>query len=173
MHTPVPRSSELTVARDYLSADYGHATPYYYAEPEEIDEFCAELSPRQVVSRINLIYEGGWAAFCRYHADEIAAADELEHRQWQAEAEEAASSHLFPDLLPAAALRSGGCTLTATESVHGLGGRVADWRRDRMTWAEITEILGVPTPVAMAWAVEGRLRRAASHLTTMKGNPNV
>lgn len=156
----VPTSAQDTVARDYLRNIYYQTTPDYHAEPEEIDEFCAELRPQQVIARINHLHDGGWDGFCHEFADEIAEADEAEGRQWQAEAEVAARSHLFPSRLPTAALRSGACTLTATESVHGLGGRIADWRRDRMTWSWITEVLDVPVPVAMAWTVEGRLRRA-------------
>ncbi|MFI2234526.1 MULTISPECIES: hypothetical protein [Actinomycetes] len=72
----VPTNAQLTVAREYLTAYYDQTTPDYYAEPEEISEFCAELSPQQVVSRINTIYDdGGWPAFCHYHEDEIAAVE--------------------------------------------------------------------------------------------------
>ncbi|WP_280422138.1 hypothetical protein [Nocardia carnea] len=161
----VPTSAQDTVARDYLRNVYYQTTPGYHAEPEEIDEFCAELRPQEVIARINRLHEDGWQGFCREFADEIAEANEAERQQWQAEAEKAARLHLFPSRLPTAALRSGACTLTATQSVHGLGGRIADWRRDRMTWSWITEVLDVPVSVAMAWAIEGRLRRALDRVS--------
>lgn len=155
----VPTSAQDTVARDYLRNVYYQTTPDYHAEPEEIDEFCAELSAQEVIARINRNHDDGWQGFCREFADEIAEADEAEYQQWQAEAEAAARSHLFPSRLPTAARRGGECTLTGTESVHALGGRIADWRRDGLAWSWITEVLDVPVPVAMAWSAEARLRR--------------
>ncbi|MEV6070045.1 hypothetical protein AB0L82_26165 [Nocardia sp. NPDC052001] len=79
---------------------------------------------------------------------------------WYAEARQAARGRPFPNRLCTAALRRGHCALTATEAVQELGHGIAqDWI-EGSTWAEITDILGVPKPLAQLWAIDGLIRFA-------------
>ncbi|WP_344319848.1 hypothetical protein, partial [Nocardia ninae] len=54
----------------------------------------------------------------------------------------------------------GQCTATATAAVHAVGLDLAGIRsREPEQWRHIASVLGVPVPVALAWAIEGRIRQ--------------
>ncbi|MBF6301639.1 hypothetical protein IU459_29475 [Nocardia amamiensis] len=155
---PFATTAEVTTARGYLRACV-EQNPHW--EPEDSEEIEA-LTHEQVIARTLRIWPHGWEAFRSYYADDIRAAGEAESAAWFAEATQAARGHLFASRLPKAALRWGRCSLTATEAVTTLGADLAEIRRDAAEWHWIAEILGVPVPVAMAWAVEGRARQLAA-----------
>ncbi|MET9028165.1 hypothetical protein ABZW96_21455 [Nocardia sp. NPDC004168] len=154
---PFATTAEVTAARGYLRACV-EQNPNW--EPEHSKEI-ETLTHEQVIERTLRVWPHGWEAFRTYFADDIRAAGEAESAAWFAEAAQAARGHLFASRLPAAALRWGRCALTATEAVTTLGADIAGIRRDA-EWRWIAEILGVPIPVAMAWAVEGRARQLAT-----------
>jgi hypothetical protein len=117
------------------------------------------MSDDRVIACALRLWPQGWVDFCTYFAADIRAAEQESADRWHAEATGAARGHLFASRLPDAALRWGRCTLTATEAVTTLGADIAQLHRDDgMSWREIAEILGVPIPVAMVWAAEGRAR---------------
>ncbi|WP_069166338.1 hypothetical protein [Nocardia altamirensis] len=152
---------EVATARGYLIACVESSQ---FWEPEHNEEIEA-LTDREVVARALRLWPQGWADFCTYFASDIRAAEAEESMRWNAEAARAARWHLFPARLPAAALRWGQCDLTATAAVHGLGIDLADIPSyETAQWRWIAETLGVPTPVAIAWAVEGRTRQHLARL---------
>ncbi|BDT97306.1 hypothetical protein [Nocardia sputorum] len=162
--------AEITVARGYLRA----CVEYVSADPERSARIEA-LDSDAVYQRILRVWPEGWDHFREVFANDIADAEADERAAWFAEASQAARGHLFASRLPAAALRWGRCSLTATEAVTTLGADIAENRREAAEWHWIAEILGVPVPVAMAWAVEGRTRQLAAAIfrpfhTTEKEN---
>ncbi|MEV4241695.1 hypothetical protein AB0J47_41855 [Nocardia sp. NPDC049737] len=80
-------------------------------------------------------------------------------QEYQPEAARAARGHLFAAHLPAAALAWGNCSLTATEAVEVLGADIWQAWRGGSSWRWIADILDVPRPVAMIWAIESLIRR--------------
>lgn len=92
---------------------------------------------------------------------------------WHAEAALAANGHVFASRLPAAALLYGECALTATEAVTSLGASLAEDRRDGTSWRYLADLIEVPVPVAVAWAVEGRIRQGAAALVRPFRNPTI
>ncbi|MEU6579574.1 hypothetical protein [Nocardia sp. NPDC046763] len=146
----------VSVARDWLLVcknDFGEW-------PEVTSAELAALSPEEVISFVHQGWGGGLAAFLETCADDIEARREQALRDWYIEARRAARGRPFSSRIPTAALNWGRCTLTATEAVQELGVSIArDWL-DGMSWREITDVLGVPTPIAALWAIDGVIRFA-------------
>ncbi|MGW4719750.1 hypothetical protein [Nocardia sp. NPDC004260] len=157
---PFATTAEVATARGYLLACV-EQNPHW--EPEDSEEIDA-LTDEQVIARTLRVWPEGWEDFRTYFAEDIRDAEAVERAAWFAEAAQAARGHLFASRLPEAALRWGRCSLSATEAVATLGADIAEIRRDAAEWHWIAEILGVPVPVAMAWAVEGRARQLATVL---------
>jgi len=156
-----PTAAQITAARDYVRACVAYE-PGWETEIPRVDAMPAE----QVIEEALRLWADSWDDFCAHFACDIRAAEQDEASRWHAEAAQAARGHLFPSRLPAAALSWGRCTLTAAEAVKQLGADIADRHepRDGVTWRWIAAILGVPIPVAMAWAVEGRTRNTLAAL---------
>ncbi|MGW4125774.1 hypothetical protein [Nocardia sp. NPDC004711] len=150
------------MARDWLLVcknDFGEW-------PEVTSAELAALSPGEVISIVHQGWGGGLAAFLETCAGDIEARREQQMQDWYAEARRAARGRPFPGRLPTAALSQGRCSLTATEAVKELGIDIArDWL-DGMTWREIADLLDVPTPVALIWAIDGVIRFARQSTTT-------
>ncbi|WP_280432242.1 hypothetical protein [Nocardia brasiliensis] len=148
--------AELATAKGYLIAC---AEQSAYWEPEHSEEIEA-LSGRENIDRALRLWPQGWADFCSYFAADIADAEQAQIARWNAEAAHAARGHLFASRLPAAVRRWGHCTLTARAAVWQLGVDLADIPvRDTEQWRYSAEVLEVPLPVVIAWAIEGRARQ--------------
>lgn len=153
-YLPYPTSDQTQVARTYLRECIlaGSGDPERAAEIDDLD-------PEEVQDRIVRLWPQGWEHFCTRHSAEIAAAFRDQERQWHIEAEEAARGRWFASRLPAAAWVGGRCSPIATESVRCLGADIVQMRREyEMSWQEIADRLEVPVFVAVAWAIESRIR---------------
>ena len=176
-----PTSAEIEIARGYLIAFVDQLDPHAETLIPKIKHWPAE----KVVEQAIRCWPEGWNDFREKFASDIRAAEAEERARWHAEAEQAARKHVFAARMPAAALAWGQCSLTATEAVHDLGldigrkwcgddvpvllaalyaaegviRRVQGPWRDGMSWREIADILAVPIPIAIAWAIESRIRR--------------